>query len=87
MLQLFNVSWVKGYESYGVALIIHWPLNQFAFGYAAGTELNIGSISSFTGHLFLSIFEVRLVKVSVDAKSATLTRDLDQVMKRLGEDD
>lgn len=72
--------------SFGVGLYLHWPTNQVAFGYVAGNELSVGSISSFTGHLLLGIFELRLVKVSVDKDDKNLSKDVEKLISKLSKD-
>lgn len=87
MLQLFSLAWMRPSGPLGISLLLHWPTNQLAFGYVAGSELSIGSIHSFTGHILLGIFEVRLAKVSIDRDSANLARDLDKLVDRLNQKD
>jgi hypothetical protein len=72
--------------SFGVGFYLHWPTNQLAFGYVAGNELSIGSISSFTGHLLLGIFELRLVKISVDRDAKNLSKDVEKLLSKLNKD-
>lgn len=86
-MQLLELHSIRQSGSIGVSLMIHWPINQFAFGYVAGTELTIGSISSFTGHLLFGIFELRFVKVSVDKEAGDPVKDSFKMLKKFSNED